>query len=48
VGHGELSGPLTGAQEAVRWPGDSGEGLGGWNSGAERARARGVDKWGRG
>jgi hypothetical protein len=48
VGHGELGGPLTGAQETVRRPGDGGEGGSGRNSGAERARARGAGKWGRG
>jgi hypothetical protein len=46
VGRGELSGPLTGAREAVRWPGYGGEGGGGQNSGVERARARGAGKWG--
>jgi hypothetical protein len=48
VGRGELGGPLTGAREAVRRPGDGGEDGGGQNSGAERARARGARKWGRG
>jgi hypothetical protein len=38
VGHGELCGSLTRAQEAVRRPGDGGEGGGGQNSSAERAR----------
>jgi hypothetical protein len=38
----EPDGPLTGAWEAVRRPGDSGEGGSGRNSGAERARARRV------
>jgi hypothetical protein len=37
---GEPDGPLTGAWEAVRRPGDSGEGGGGQNSGVERARSQ--------
>jgi hypothetical protein len=48
VGRGELSGPLTGAREAVRRSGDGGEDGGGQNFGAERARAQGAGKWGRG
>jgi hypothetical protein len=39
VERGEPDGPLTGAWEAVRRSGDGGEGGGGRNSGAERARA---------
>jgi hypothetical protein len=42
VERGELDGPLTGAWEAVRRPGDGG----GWNSGAEHARARRVENGG--
>jgi hypothetical protein len=45
VGRKELGGPLTGAREAVRRPGDSGEGGGGQNSDAEHAEAR---EWGNG
>jgi hypothetical protein len=44
----EPDGPLTGAWEAERRPGDGGEGSGGQNSGAERARAQRVGKWGAG
>jgi hypothetical protein len=36
---GEPDGPLTGAWEAVRRPGDGGEADGGQNSGAEGAQA---------
>jgi hypothetical protein len=46
VGRGELSGALIGARDAVRRPGDGGEGGGSRNSGAEHARARGAGKWG--
>jgi hypothetical protein len=42
----EPDGPLTGAWEAVRRRGDGGEGGGGWNSGAERARAWRVENGG--
>jgi hypothetical protein len=42
VERGEPDGPLTRAWEAVRQLGDSGEGGGGRNSGAERARAQRV------
>jgi hypothetical protein len=42
VERGEPDGPLTRAWEAVRWSGDGGEGGGGRDSGAERARARRV------
>jgi hypothetical protein len=48
VGRGELGGALTGAREAVRRPGDGGEGGGGRSSDAEHARARGAGKWGQG
>jgi hypothetical protein len=44
---GEPNGPLTGAWEAVRQPGDGGEGGGDQNSGAERARAQRVGNGGR-
>jgi hypothetical protein len=39
VGRGELSGPLTGAREAVRWPGYGGEGGGGQNLGSREMGA---------
>jgi hypothetical protein len=42
VERGEPDGPLTGAWEAVRRPGDGGEGGGGWISGAECAQASRV------
>jgi hypothetical protein len=42
VERGEPDGPLTGAWEAVRRPGDGGEGGGGRNFSAERTRARRV------
>jgi hypothetical protein len=48
VEHREPDGPLTGAWEAVRQPGDGGEGGGGWNFSAERAWARRVGNGGRG
>jgi hypothetical protein len=48
VEHGDLDGPLTGAWEAERRPGDSGEGGGGRNSSAERAQARRVGNGERG
>jgi hypothetical protein len=41
-------GPLTGAWEAVRQPGDGGEGGGGRNFGTEHARAQRVGNGGRG
>jgi hypothetical protein len=40
VERGEPDGPLIGAWEAVRRPGDGGEGGGGQNSGAERSWAQ--------
>jgi hypothetical protein len=43
----EPDGPLTGAWEAVRRPGDGGEGGGGRNFGAECARAQRVGNGGR-
>jgi hypothetical protein len=43
---GEADGPLTGAWEAVRRQSDGGEGCGGRNSGAERARALRVGNGG--
>jgi hypothetical protein len=46
VERGEPDGPLMGAWEAVRRPGDSGEGGGGRNSGAEHARPRRVGNGG--
>jgi hypothetical protein len=46
VGRGELGGPLTGAREAVRRPGDGCEGGGGRNSSAERAQAQGAGNGG--
>jgi hypothetical protein len=48
VERGEPDGPLTGAWEVVRRPGDGGDGYGGRNSGAECARARRVGNGGRG
>jgi hypothetical protein len=39
---GQPDGPLTGAWEVVRRPGDGGEGGGGQNSVVEHARARRV------
>jgi hypothetical protein len=46
VERGEPDGPLTGAWEAVRRPGDDGEGGGGQNSVAEHARAQRVGNGG--
>jgi hypothetical protein len=43
VERGELDGPLTGAWEAVRRPGDGGEGVGSWNSGVESSWAQRVE-----
>jgi hypothetical protein len=48
VERGEPDGPLTGAWEAVRRPGDGGEGGGDRNSGAKRAQARIVGNGGQG
>jgi hypothetical protein len=48
VERGEPGGPLTGAWEAVRWPGDDGKGGGSRNSGAEHAQARRVGNEGAG
>jgi hypothetical protein len=42
VERGEPDGPLTGAWEVVRRPGDGGEGSGDRNSDAEHAQARRV------
>jgi hypothetical protein len=42
VGRGEQNYPLTRAWEAVRRPGDGGEGGGGQNSSVWRAQARRV------
>jgi hypothetical protein len=47
VERGEPDGLLTEAWEAVRQPGNGGEGSGGQNSGAERTRARRVGNGGR-
>jgi hypothetical protein len=48
VEHGEPDGPLTGAWEAVTWPGNSGEGGGGRDFSAERTRALRVGNGRRG
>jgi hypothetical protein len=45
---GEPDGPLIGAWEVARRPGDGGEGGGSRNSGAECARAQRVGNGGRG
>jgi hypothetical protein len=42
VERGELDGPLTGAWEAVRWPGNGGEDGGSRKTGAEHAWAQRV------
>jgi hypothetical protein len=48
VERGEPDGPLTGAWEVARRPGDGGEGGGGRNSGAEHALAQRVGNGGQG
>jgi hypothetical protein len=45
---GEPDGPLTGAWEVARRPGDGGDGGGGRNSGAEHALAQRVGNGGQG